>query len=112
VNAYDNILVNELTFSTLEYFWMTRKQWEWNVIFNNKNIAIEMYFELSEDFLLNTWNKEISFTKWDRIKLAQSKKLNESQFSQMFLDLDLRIANMRTNSKNTFIEIMLSPKKY
>ena len=112
VQSYNHFLVNNLTFSTLEYFGVSQDKGEWKVIFNNKNAAIEMYFEISTEITITVWNKKISFSQGNRIKLAQSKKLNESQFSQMFLDLDLRIANMRTNTKNTFIEMMLSPKKY
>ncbi len=112
IDIYTNNITADLTFSTLEYFWVDRKQWEWKVIFNNKHTTIEVYFEAKENININVWMKKISFLKWDRIKLAQSKKLNESQFSQMFLDLDLRIASMRTNKKNTFIEMLLSPKKY
>lgn len=112
INTYDHYLVNDLTFSTLEYFGVKKNEWIWKVIFNNKNTAIEMYFEFSKNTEINISKKNITFLQWDRVKLAQSKKLNEAQFAQMFLDLDLRIASMRTNEKNTFIEMMLSPKKY
>lgn len=112
VEAYTNEITADLTFSTLEYFGLNKNQWEWKVIFNNKNTTIEVYFELYEEVNINVWSKNLWFLKSDRIKLAQSKKLNEPQFAQMFLDLDLRIASMRTNTKNTFIEMLLSPKKY
>jgi uncharacterized SAM-dependent methyltransferase len=112
VNTYDHYLVNDLTFSTLEYFGVKKNEWIWKVIFNNRNAAIEMYFEFTKHIEIKVWEKNIKFSIWDRVKLAQSKKLNEAQFAQMFLDLDLRIASMRTNEKNTFIEMMLSPKKY
>lgn len=112
VNTYNNDLAFDVTFSTLEYFWVKKDDGEWNVIFNNKNLSVEIYFEIIKEKIILVWEQKINFKKWDRIKLSQSKKLNEAQFAQMFLDLDLRIASMRTNEKNTFIEMMLSPKKY
>lgn len=112
VKTYDNHLIYDLALSTLENFWLDRTKWTTKVIFNNKHLAIEVYIEMFEDESLLIGNNNVILQKWDRIKLLQSKKLNEAQFAQMFLDLDLRIASMRTNEKNTFIEMMLSPKKY
>ena len=56
--------------------------------------------------------KKIHFEKWDKIKLLQSKKMNESSLAQLLLSLDLRIASTRTNLKDTFIQTMVGAKKY
>lgn len=112
LQTYHNQLVYDFTFSTLEYYGIYLSDGECVVIFNNKEVAIEIYFEFKKQRKIIIWEHKVNFNIWDRVKLWRSKKLNESEFAQLFLDLDLRIANMRTNEKNTFMEIMVAPKKY
>ena len=61
---------------------------------------------------LNIWEYRILFKKWDKIQTLLSKKMDEEKFIKLFLDLDYRIVNLRTNNEDTFIEVMIAPKKY
>ena len=75
INWYKSENVFNLSFSTLEYFWLKKE-------------------------------------KWDKIKLFQSKKMNESTLTALLLWLDFRVASTRTNLKNTFIQSMIWAKRY
>ncbi len=104
--------VFNLAFSTLEYFWLLKERWNYNVIFNTEKNMIEWFFQLKEKVILNIdWN-EIFYEKWDKIKLFQSKKMNEYTITRLLLWLDYRVASIRTNLKNTFIQTMISAKRY
>lgn len=112
VKWYKSKDVFNIVFSTLEYLWLKRSEWDYNVIFNKEKNVIEWYFQLINNLKLRIWEKLISFEKWDKIKLFQSKKMNENSFTKLFLDLDLRIWSTRTNIKDTFIQAMIGSKKY
>lgn len=112
IEWYKSKDVFNLTFSTLEFFWVNSSEWSYNVIFNKEKNVIEWYFQLNNDLELKIWNKIINFEEWDKIKLFQSKKMNESSFTKLLLDLDLRIWSTRTNIKDTFIQAMIWAKKY
>jgi len=112
MNWYQTDTVYDLIFSTLETIWVKKEYWTFNTIFNTKNNSVEWYFEANKDLDIKVWKSLIYIEKQDKIRLFRSAKLDEAQFAKLFLDLNLRIASIRTNQSNTFIEVLLSPNKY
>ena len=111
IESFSNNVFNVL-FSTLEYFWLNSLDWQYNVFFNKEKNSIEWYFQLINDVTLTILNDNLIFEKWDKIKLFQSKKMNEWSLTKLLLDLDLRIGSTRTNIKDTFIQTMIWSKDY
>jgi len=112
IEWYKSSNVFNVLFSTLEYFWLNKINWKYNVFFNKEKNSIEWYFQLINSVTLSIWDNDLIFWKWDKIKLFQSKKMNEGSLTNLLLDLDLRIWSTRTNIKNTFIQTMIWSKKY
>lgn len=109
---YKTDLVNSAIFSTLEYLWVKKESWIFNSVFNSNNNCVEWYFELIEPIKIILKNSEVSFEKWDKIRLFKSDKMNESQFSNILLKLDLRVWNINTNLNNTYTQVLLWAMKY
>ena len=112
IEWYKSKDVFNVIFSTLKYFWLKKTEWNYDVFFNKEKNVIECYFQLLNDTQLTVWKNKIFFEKWDKIKILQSKKMNESSFAKLLLDLDFRIWSTRTNIKDTFIETMICSKRY
>lgn len=109
---YKNNLGFSLAFSTLELFWVARSIWEYNVLYNNSKNTVEGYFELNKDATITLWSNTVKFEKWDKIRLFKSTKMNETQFCQLILNLDLRIASMKTDCNNRLIQMLIWAKRY
>jgi uncharacterized SAM-dependent methyltransferase len=111
MKTYNSNEVIDVFMATLEELWCTRKSWLCMPLFNERNKAVEWFFILSEDITFKILDTTVWFTKWERIRVGLSKKLDESSLSQLLLDLDLRIANIRTNETNSYLQVLVGSKK-
>ncbi len=108
---YKPTISREHDFATLEYLWLKKEYWNFDVIFNNRNLSVETYFIFNKDFEIELdWNK-YKFNIWEKIKLFHSKKVNEEEFSKILTGLDLRICNLRTSKDNLYLQSLVENKK-
>jgi uncharacterized SAM-dependent methyltransferase len=111
INVYNSDEVAHVMTSTIEELWFNLTHWKYEAIFNERLSAVEWFFIIEKNFTIEIWGKVFSFSPWERIRLAQSKKIDEKWFSELFLELDMRIANLRTNDANTYLQALISSKK-
>lgn len=108
-NHSDSLNVMSATISEL---WIHINQCIYEATFNEKSSSIEWFVTMNQEINLNIWGTSFKLNKWDTIRIWQSRKIDETTFSKLFLDLDLRIANLRTNESNTYIQALVWPKKF
>ena len=111
IKSYNEEIVYNVPMSTISELWFSQKDWYHEAIFNHKTSTIESFFFIKKDFDLIINNKKISFSSWEKIRIMQSRKIDEMQFSKLFLDLDLRIANIRTNYSNSYLQALVWAKR-
>ncbi len=104
IEEYESPEVFKFVIGTLQYFGLDITKWKHKAIFNPRNSAIETYLTID--------GYKITFNKGDKVQTLLSKKLDEEKSIRLFLNLDYRIANLRTNSQDTFMEFMIATKKY
>lgn len=112
MEVYRSKEVFDVFWSTMEELGFDLKKWKYEPIFNERLSAIEGFFMIEKDFDININWKVLWFKSWEKIRIAQSKKMDESWFSKIFLDLDMRIANLRTSESNTYLQALVSSKKF
>jgi len=100
IKEYNSDTVATLVLSTLEELWVATSLWSFYSTFDHSKKLIEMFWKLNEDISLSVASSEIIFQEWERIRVAISQKVDEEKLSQIVSDLDLRIANSRTNPSN------------
>lgn len=112
IEGYQQEIALNMAFTTLEHFWLSKEDGNFDVIFNAKNNAIEILFIFNKDITLSIWGNIVSFERGDKVRLIKSEKTNEALFIKRLLDLDLRIGCLRTNLKDTFMEVLIGAKRY
>jgi len=78
---------------------------------NQQKSAIEIFFIFEGNTSITLLGQTISFKIGERLRLAVSHKINEESLSKIFSTLDVRIANIRTNTSNTYLQALISPKR-
>jgi len=111
IKNYNSDIVKTLVLSTLSELWISIDSWITYWIFDTSKKLIEMYWKLEENLSLSIASTSIEFQKWERIRIAISQKIDEIKLSQIITDLDLRIANIRTNSANSYLQVLISSKR-
>ncbi len=112
MDVYNSKDVSNVFLWTIDELGFPLLKWFYEAIFNERTNAVEWWFVIKEDFEIKIKDTILSFSTKERIRIWQSKKLDESSLSKIFLDLDLRIANIRTDSNNSYLQVLVSPKKY
>lgn len=112
INIYQSKAVFNIASATIKELNFDLKNGRYYVNFNERLSSIEWFFIIEKDFSIKINNKTINFKVWEKIRIVQSKKIDESWFSKLFLDLDMRIANIRTNESNSYLQALISSKKY
>ena len=102
-------IVKKLTTSLVNFIWISELKYLYKIIFNKEKSRVEWYIKLKEDIITNI---NIKLKKWMKIQIFKSRKMNELELSKLFLELDYRIASLRTNKKDTFVQIMIGNKEY
>jgi len=111
IQSYQNNDVTELVTSTLSELWVDVGIWEIEYIFNQQKSALEIFFIFEGNTSITLLGQTISFKIGERLRLAVSHKINEESLSKIFSTLDVRIANIRTNTSNTYLQALISPKR-
>lgn len=111
LNWYDAPLSLQHDFWTLKELWVSEKSWEFKLNFNYRTNSVENFFIFSKKVEVNILWENIVFKTWERIRIFKSEKINEAKFSEILLDLDFRIANLRTSEDNTYLQILVWSKK-
>jgi uncharacterized SAM-dependent methyltransferase len=112
IRSYKQKDVFEFVFATLKEIWFSRNYGTLEPIFKERTNTIELIFTIKKKIVITINKQKIQFNKGEKIRVAQSKKIDESWFSKLFLDLDLRIANIRTNESNSYLQALISSKKH
>ncbi|MCF7835001.1 L-histidine N(alpha)-methyltransferase [Candidatus Gracilibacteria bacterium] len=112
INIYQSKAVFNIASATIKELNFDLKNGRYYVNFNERLSSIEGFFIIEKDFSIKINNKTINFKVGEKIRIVQSKKIDESGFSKLFLDLDMRIANIRTNESNSYLQALISSKKY
>jgi len=112
IRSYQTKEIFDQVGSTAKTIWFDVQEKMYDVSFNEKISSIEIFITIPKSTTIKIKNTLITFQKSEKIRVAQSKKINELEFSRLFLDLDLRIANIRTNETNSYLQALISSKKH
>ncbi len=112
IKTYNTPEVFDVFRATMDELWFSLEYGTYQAVFNDKQNNVEWFFSITKDFSITIYNTILHFKKGERIRTGQSKKIDETNFSKLLLDLDLRIANIRTNEENTYLQALVWSKKF
>ena len=112
LNDYRLYEIEKFSTSLVTFLWLSKSDYNFVVFYNKWKSMIEWYITLLKDSKINLNKNIINLKKWKKILVMKSKKMNELGLSKLFIDLDYRIANLRTNKQDTFVQVMIWNKIY
>ena len=94
LKAYDNELLDNLLFKTLEQLGFEKSNVRYGARFLNSRV--EMYYTIKSDFEISLLGKKVQFQKGDQIIVAVSYKYNDYDFKSFlnmyFTEVDMFIS--------------------
>lgn len=97
------------SFSGLEDLGISPSSGKFEIEYNTVKNQAEIWFYFDKETDIKTSEFKIHFNQGERVLLQKSKKLSETEFSHLLQEVNLRIAMLRTDKNNGYLQAMVHP---